>query len=102
MFITAEGLFHVRSFSFAACSEPLGLTFTDVGETTLALEWSESAIPNGIIDNYTVREYLILVKIISKINCFKKFFCGIFPHYLQVVATSPHRFPMQLRTRQTV
>ena len=67
MFITAEGLFHVKSFSFAACSEPLGLTFTDVGETTLALEWSESAIPNGIIDNYTVREYLILVKIISQI-----------------------------------
>ena len=28
--------------------------YTDVGETTITLTWIEPAIPNGIVDNYTV------------------------------------------------
>ena len=45
----------LSSSSFIACSEPFGVMFTDIGETTIALEWNKPAIPNGIVDGYVVR-----------------------------------------------
>ena len=45
------------SLFFIACSEPLGVMFTDVGETTVSLEWSESAVPNGIVESYLVSQF---------------------------------------------
>ena len=47
----------IPSLYFIACSEPLGVMFTDVGETTVSLEWSESAVPNGIVESYSVSKF---------------------------------------------
>ena len=41
-------------FSLSACSEPIGVAFTDIGETTVDLTWTESATRNGIISGYMV------------------------------------------------
>ena len=43
-------------FFHTACSAPFGVVFTDVGETTLSLTWSEPAVPNGIVEEYMVIE----------------------------------------------
>ena len=37
-----------------ACSEPLRVMITDVGEISVSLEWITSAVPNGIIESYLV------------------------------------------------
>ena len=46
----------LSSSSSIACSKPFGVMFTDIGETTIALEWNKPAIPNGIVDGYVVRD----------------------------------------------
>ena len=58
-FCIIERLYYIctTSLFFIACSEPLGVIFTDVGETSVSLEWSESAAPNGIVESYLVSQF---------------------------------------------
>ena len=52
-------LFYYSYIFFSiACSEPLGVMFTDVGEISITLEWSEPVVPNGIIQSYLVNNFL--------------------------------------------
>ena len=39
-----------------ACSEPFGVMFTNISESTITVEWNKSAVPNGIVDKYMVRD----------------------------------------------
>ena len=59
LFVIAKRLSYL-CISFIACSEPFGVMFTDIGETTIALEWNKPAIPNGIVDGYVVRDQLMV------------------------------------------
>ena len=42
--------------SSIACSEPFGVVFANISESTITVEWNKSAIPNGIVDRYMVRD----------------------------------------------
>ena len=71
-FCITERLYYICTTSpfFIACSEPLGVMFTDVGETTVSLEWSESAVPNGIVESYLVSQFHLYQAHVWYISCY--------------------------------